>query len=76
MSNRRLIAFMIGWVLASIAMGVIAGVIVTEILHAIGVVESGKASYAVALNLVTFTTAAVLIAVPFVFGSRFVDDDE
>ncbi len=75
MSTGKFIALSIAWVLASLTMGVVTAVFVTEILRLLGIVESGSPGYSTSLNIVTFGTFAALVAVPFVFRKRFTDRD-
>jgi len=58
-------------VLASVAMGVVVGVFLTEVLVFVGVVASGSSQYRLMLNIITFVEFVVVVAVPFVFRKRF-----
>ncbi len=75
MSTGKLIVFSVAWILASLTMGVVVGVLVTEILRLVGVVETGSSGYSLSLNVVTFSTFVALLAVPFVFRRRFTGGD-
>jgi len=75
MSTGKLILLSIAWVLASLTMGVVVAVIVTEVLRLAGIVETGSPGYSLSLNIVTFSVFVVLVAVPFVFRKRFTGDD-
>jgi len=76
MSTRKLIVLTIAWVLASVAMGVVAGVFLTEVLVFVGVVDSGSSQYRLVLNVVTFAAFAGVVVVPFVFRERFRSQDD
>ncbi|MCL1597906.1 MAG: hypothetical protein M3094_01885 [Actinomycetia bacterium] len=75
MSTGKLIALSVAWVLASLTMGVVVAVLVTEILRLLGIIETGSSGYSTSLNVVTFGTFAVLLGVPFVFRKRFIGTD-
>lgn len=75
MSTGKLIVMSIAWVLASLTMGVVVAVLVTEILRLVGIVETGSSGYSLSLNVVTFSVFAILVAVPFVFRKRFAGKD-
>jgi hypothetical protein len=64
----------VAWVLASVMMAVVTAIIVTEILRAIGIVDSGSSSYSIAINLTFVLVFVALVAVPFVFRKRFALD--
>jgi hypothetical protein len=70
----KVIAMFVAWVLASVMMAVVTAIIVTEILRAIGIVDSGSSSYSIAINLTFVLVFAALVAVPFVFRRRFALD--
>ncbi len=79
MPTRRLIAFIIGWFFASVAIGVVTAIVGTEILRLLGLFNTGDAGYRASLNIITFGTFAALVAVPIVFRGRFTpssSDDE
>lgn len=76
MSTGKLITLSVAWVLASLTMGVVVAVLVTEILRLVGIVETGSPGYATSLNVVTFGTFAVLLGVPFVFRKRFIGTED
>ncbi len=71
MSTSKLIFLSIAWVLASLTMGVVVAVFVTEALRFVGIVETGSSGYSLSLNVITFSVFAILVAVPFVFRKRF-----
>ncbi len=75
MSTGKFIALSVAWVLASLTMGVVVAVFLTEILRLVGIVESGSPGYSTSLNVVTFGTFIALVAVPFIFRKRFNDKD-
>lgn len=75
MSTGKLIAFSIAWVFASMTIGVVTAVVVTEFLSLIGLVDTGTDGYNISLNVITFTLFVVLISIPFVFRKRFVEED-
>ncbi len=76
MSTRKLIVLAVAWVLASLTMGVVVAVFVTEILRLVGVVESGSSGYSTSLDVVTLVVFVGLVAVPFVFRDRFTGTGE
>jgi len=76
MSTGKFIVLSVAWVLASLTMGVVTAVFVTEILRLIGVVETGSSGYSLSLNIITFAVFAVLVAVPFLFRKRFAGKEE
>jgi hypothetical protein len=67
----KLIALMLGWVLASVMIALVTAIVVVELLRLVGVAESGTSGYTVALNAVFGVVLAVLVAVPFLFRRRF-----
>jgi hypothetical protein len=67
----KLILLFVAWLLASVMIAVVTAIIATEVLKAVGIVESDGASYTVALNAVAGVVLVVLVAVPFVFRRRF-----
>jgi len=71
----KLIGLGILWMLASIAIAVVAAMIGTELLDVVGVVESGETSYTVAINSILLLAFVGLILVPFLLRDRFVDPD-
>jgi len=71
MSTGKLIVLTIAWVLASITIGVVTGVFLTEILVLTGLLDTGSREYSTSLNIITFSTFAVVVVVPFVFRKRF-----
>lgn len=71
MSNSKLIWYSIGWFLASVMIGVVTSIVVTEMLSLTPWVETGESSYRVTLNVVFLLVVVVLVAVPFVFRDRF-----
>jgi hypothetical protein len=70
-STPKLIAMMIAWVLASVMIAVVAAIVVTEILRAVGIVETGSASYDVSINAVFAVVFLAVVSVPVVFRRRF-----
>ena len=79
MSTGKLIVLTIAWVFASITIGVVVGVILTEVLVLIGLVDNGSREYTVSLNIIAFSAFAVVVTLPLVFRKRFavdaLDDD-
>jgi hypothetical protein len=71
----KLIGLGIAWMLASIAIAVVAAMLGTELLDVVGVVESGETSYTVAINSILVLVFVGLILVPFLLRDRFVDPD-
>ena len=71
MPTWKLILLFVAWVFASVMIAVVTAILATEILRAVGIVESGESSYTVALNAVFGVVLVVLVAVPFVFRRRF-----
>ena len=79
MSTGKLIVLTIAWILASITIGVVVGVLLTEILVLTGLVDNGSREYTVSLNITSFASFAVVVTVPLVFRKRFtaeaIDDE-
>jgi hypothetical protein len=79
MSTGKLIVLTITWILASVTIGVVVGVFLTEILVLTGLIDNGSREYTVSLNVLAFSTFAVVVVVPFVFRKRFaaeaIDDE-
>jgi Na+/H+ antiporter NhaD/arsenite permease-like protein len=71
----KLIGLGIAWMLASIAIAVVAAMLGTELLDVVGVVESGETSYTVAINSILVLVFVGLILIPFLLRDRFVDPD-
>lgn len=71
MSTPRIIGLLIAWILASVTIAVVTAIVATEVLRLLGLVETGEPSYGIALNVVFVVVLVVLVAVPFVFRSRF-----
>lgn len=79
MSTGKLIALTVAWILASVTIGVVVGVFLTEILVLLQIIDTGSREYTITLNIITFSAFAVVVVVPFVFRKRFtreVLDDE
>ncbi len=76
MSTLKLIGLGIAWALASVAIAVVAAILITEIFDVIGVVESGETSYTIMINLVLFVVFIGLVLIPFVFRGRFATPSE
>ena len=74
MSTGKLIVLTIAWVLASITIGVVVGVFLTEILVVTGLVDNGSREYTISLNIIAFSAFAVVVVVPLVFRKRFTAD--
>lgn len=72
----KLALFVVGWVFASLTIGVVAAIIVTELLALLGLVDSGESSYSLSLNLVTLLVFASVVSLPVVFRKRFTDGGE
>jgi hypothetical protein len=79
MSTGKLIVLTIAWVFASITIGIVVGVILTEILVLTRLVDNGSREYTVSLNIIAFSAFAVVVTLPLVFRKRFavdaLDDD-
>ena len=75
MSRRRIVLMYVAWLFVAAFCGVVAAIVVAEVLRLIGVVESGEPSYQRALNLIWFVVFVGVAAVPFVFRSRFSDSE-
>jgi len=73
MSGMKLGLFVVAWVFASLAIGVVVAIVVTEALALVGLVDSGQSSYSVSLNLTTLVVFVSVASVPLVFRKRFVD---
>lgn len=71
MSTARVIGLLIAWTLASIMIAVVTAIVATEVLHLLGLVETGESSYSIAINTVFVIVLVALVAVPFVFRNRF-----
>jgi membrane-anchored glycerophosphoryl diester phosphodiesterase (GDPDase) len=71
MSTGKLIVLVVAWVLASITIGVVTGVLLTEILVLIGLVDAGSTEYSVILNIISLSVFVVVGSVPLVFRKRF-----
>jgi len=65
--------FAVAWVFASVAIGVVTAIVVTEALSLVGIVDSGESSYSVSLNVISVVVFLGVVAVPVVFRKRFVD---
>ncbi len=76
MSTLKLIGLGIAWALASVAIAVVAAILITEIFDVVGVVESGETSYTIVINLVLLVVFIGLVLIPFVFRDRFVAPSE
>jgi heme exporter protein D len=74
MSTLKLVGLFAAWVLAAVAIAVVAAIVLTEFLDLIGVVESGQPSYSWAINGIALVVFVALVAVPVVFRGRFIDD--
>lgn len=59
------------WILASIAIAVVAAIVLTELLDVIGIVESGETSYTFAINTILLAVFVVLVLIPYLFRDRF-----
>jgi len=71
MSTGKLIVLTIAWIFASITIGVVIGVLLTEILVLTGLVDNGSREYTISLNIIAFSAFAVVVTVPLVFRKRF-----
>ncbi len=76
MSTLKLIGLGIAWILAAVAIAVVAGIVLTEILDVVGVVESGRSSYTWAINGIALVVFVVLVALPFILRDRFEATDD
>jgi hypothetical protein len=74
MSTGKLIVLTIAWVFASITIGVVVGVFLTEILVVMGLVDNGSREYTISLNIIAFSAFAVVVVVPLAFRKRFTAD--
>ena len=61
----------VAWVLASITIGVVTGVLVTEVLVLVGLVDAGSTEYSVSLNIISLSLFVVVGSVPLLFRGRF-----
>jgi hypothetical protein len=73
MSAWKLVALMIGWVLAAVAIAVVTAILLTELLVLIGVVDWGTPSYSWAINGLALVVFIPLVLVPVIFRKRFVE---
>jgi hypothetical protein len=71
MSTGKLIVLTVTWILASITIGVVTGVLLTEILVLIGIVDTGSTEYGISLNIIALSVFVVVVVVPLVFRKRF-----
>jgi len=76
MSTLKLLGLGIAWVLTAIAIAVVFAIVLTELLGAIGVVESGRSSYSWAINGIALFVFVVLVALPFLLRDRFEATDD
>jgi len=76
MSTGKLILLTIGWILASLTIGIVVGVFLTEILVLVGLVDTGSVEYSTSLNIIALSVFAIVVVVPLVFRKRFRPDDE
>jgi hypothetical protein len=74
MSTGKLIVLTVTWVLASITIGVVTGVLLTEILVLIGIVDTGSTEYGISLNIIALSVFVVVVVVPLVFRKRFTSE--
>jgi hypothetical protein len=73
MSTWKLVGLMAGWVLAAIAIAVVASIVLTEFLVLVGLIDWATPQYAWAINGFALVMFLGLVSVPLVFRSRFVD---
>ncbi|MEN8040168.1 MAG: hypothetical protein ABFR95_01570 [Actinomycetota bacterium] len=71
MSTLKLLGLGMAWILASIAIAVVAAIVLTELLDVIGIVESGETSYTFAINTILLAVFVVLVLIPYLFRDRF-----
>lgn len=71
MSSGKLIVLTVAWIFASIAIGVIVGVLLTEVLVLVGLVDTGSREYTISLNIIAFSSFAVVVVIPLIFRRRF-----
>ena len=64
---------MAAWVLAAIAIGVVTSIVLTEFLVVVGLIDWATPQYAWAINGFALVTFLVVVSVPLVFRSRFVE---
>jgi len=75
MSGLKLGLLAVAWVLASLTIGVVTAIFVTELLSVLRIVESGRSSYSLSLNVITLVVFVSVVAVPVVFRKRFVSGE-
>ena len=73
MPTWKLIALMIGWFLASIAISIVISIVLTEVLVLVGFIDWGTPQYSWAINAIALVGFVALVAVPFILRKRFVD---
>ncbi len=76
MSTLKILGLAAAWALASVPIAVVFAVVLTELLHVIGLVESGQESYSWALDGIALVTFLLLLAVPFLLRRRIGGEDE
>ena len=72
MPTWKIIFMLVAWVFVAAFIGVVAAIVGTEILRLIGVVDDNTDSYQISINVMWAVVFVVVLAVPFVFRSRFV----
>lgn len=64
---------MAAWVLAAIAIAVVTSIVLTEFLVVVGLIDWATPQYAWAINGFALVAFLVVVSVPLVFRSRFVE---
>ncbi|MGI9642812.1 MAG: hypothetical protein ACR2N9_08515 [Acidimicrobiia bacterium] len=75
MPTWKIILMLVAWAFVAAFIGVVTAIVGTEILRLIGVVDSNDDSYQISINVIWAVVFVVVLAVPFVFRSRFVADE-
>lgn len=71
MSTVRAITYFAAWFVASVMIAVVMAILAVEVARLAGIAESGTSTYRWVLNATFLMVLVSLVAVPFVFRSRF-----
>ncbi len=72
--TRKLVLLTIAWVLAAVTIGLVVGVLLTEIMALAGAFTTGSDAYRLSLNIIALVVFVAVVTVPFVFRDRFRSD--
>ena len=70
MSSLKLFGLAVAWVFAAIAISVVTAMVLTELLDLVGVVDSAKPSYGLAINVIALVVFVPLVALPLFLRKR------